>query len=92
MPLKAWPTMCIHKTNHASWELDPAAQTALGATLAKWLAAGNLELVKKGNAMPMFVEPCGAVKKSTPPGFRLITDGRAGNGIYSPWGVSYHTL
>ena len=92
MPLKVWPTMCIHKTNHASWELDPAAQTALGPTLAKWLAAGNLELVKKGNAMPMFIEPCGAVKKSTPPGFRLITDGRAGNGIYSPWGVSYHTL
>ena len=92
MPLKAWPTMCIHKANHASWELDPAAQAALGPTLAKWLAAGNLELVLFGNTMPLYIEPCGAVKKSSPPWNRLITDGRVGNWIYAPWSVLYHTL
>ena len=92
MPLKAWPTMCIHKSNHASWELDPEAQRALGPTIAKWLAAGNLELVLVGNPMPLYIEPCGAVKKSSDPWFRLITDGRVGNGIYAPWSVVYHTL
>ena len=92
MPLRSWPTMCIHKSNHASWELDPAAQLALGPTIAKWLAAGNLELVLVGNPMPLYIEPCGAVKKSSHPWFRLITDGRVGNGIYAPWSVVYHTL
>ena len=92
MPLQAWPTMCVHKPNHASWELDPAAQMALGPTLAKWIAAGNLEQVLKGHAMPLYIEPCGAVAKSTHPFYRLITDGRWGNGIYAPWSVIYHTL
>ena len=42
--------------------------------------------------MPLYIEPCGAVKKSSDPWFRLITDGRVGNGIYAPWSVVYHTL
>ena len=91
MPLRSWPSRCIHKQNHASWEDDPAAQEALGPTIAKWLATGVLEFVGPGCPMPLIVEPCGAVDKATAPLFRLITDGREGNGNYLPWGVRYHT-
>jgi len=48
MPLKAWPTACIHGRNHPSWEDNPAAQAALGPTLANWLYTGKLELVYPG--------------------------------------------
>jgi hypothetical protein len=91
MPLRGWPTACIHGRNHPSWENNPAAQAALGPTLANWLYTGKLELVFPGDFVPIIVEPAGAVDKSSPPGFRLITDARLGNHIYSEWGSVYHT-
>ena len=45
MPLRAWPSEVIHEQNHASWELDPAAQAALGPTIARWLAGGWAEFI-----------------------------------------------
>jgi hypothetical protein len=70
--------------DNASRELNPAAQTAPGQTIAKWLAAGNLELVLFGNAMPLYIEQCGAVQKLYQQWNSLITDGRVGNRIYAP--------
>ena len=94
MPLRAWPSEVIHEQNHASWELDPAAQFALGPTIARWLAGGWAEFIDllAGHMMPQIIEPLGAVGKSTHPLFRLITDGRRGNGSYLPWGVVYHGI
>jgi hypothetical protein len=51
----------------------------------------KLELVFPGDFVPIIIEPAGAVDKSLPPGFRLITDARLGNHIYSEWGSVYHT-
>jgi hypothetical protein len=94
MPLRAWPSAVIHEPNHASWELNPAAQAALGPTIARWLAGGWAEFIDllKGHMMPQIIEPLGAVDKATDPLFRLITDGRLGNGSYLPWGVVYHGI
>ena len=39
--------------------------------------------------VPIFLQPCGAVPKGTAPFYRLITDARFGNQLYSDWGVSY---
>ena len=41
--------------------------------------------------MPVLLQPCGAVPKGTAPFYRLITDARFANEMYSDWGVSYTT-
>ncbi len=37
----------------------------------------------------MLLQPCGAVPKGSAPFYRLITDARYGNSMYSDWGVTY---
>jgi hypothetical protein len=65
------------------------AQAALGPIIAKWLAQGVLEYVQWDDRQPVLLQPCGAVPKGTAPFFRLITDARFGNTMYSDWGVNY---
>jgi hypothetical protein len=92
MPLRSWPTMCIHLENHASWEENTEAKVALGPTIANWIASGKLEYIPIGALAPMVIEPVGSVPKSSSPWHRLITDGRAANHIFEPWSVKYHTV
>ena len=89
MPKITTPSQCKILRNHPSWEDDPAAQAALGPIIAKWLAQGVLEYVQWDDRQPVLLQPCGAVPKGTAPFFRLITDARFGNGMYSDWGVNY---
>lgn len=89
MPKIATPTRRKVQRNHPSWEDDLAAQEALGPIIAKWLAQGVLEYVQWDDRQPVLLQPCGAVPKGTAPYFRLITDARFGNSMYSDWGVTY---
>lgn len=89
MPKIATPSQCKSLPNHPSWEDDPAAQAALGPIIAKWLAQGVLEYVHWDDRRPVLLQPCGAVPKGTAPFYRLITDARFGNTMYSDWGVAY---
>ena len=89
MPKIAVPSQRKVLRNHPSWEDDPAAQQALGPIIAKWLAQGVLEYVQWDDRQPVLLQPCGAVPKGTAPFFRLITDARYGNSMYSDWGVTY---
>ncbi len=41
--------------------------------------------------MPILLQPCGAVPKGSAPFYRLITDARFANKLYSDWGVTYTT-
>jgi hypothetical protein len=41
--------------------------------------------------MPVLLQPCGAVPKGSAPFFRLKTDARLANKLYSDWGVTYTT-
>jgi hypothetical protein len=89
MPKIASPSQRKVMRNHPSWEDDPAAQAALGPIIAKWLAQGVLEYVQWDDRQPFLLQPCGAVPKGTAPFYRLITDARYGNKMYSDWGVTY---
>jgi hypothetical protein len=89
MPKVAVPSQQRVFRNHPSWEDDPAARDALGPTIAKWLAQGVLEYVEWDDRQPVLLQPCGAVPKGSAPFYRLITDARFGNNMYSDWGVSY---
>ena len=89
MPKIAIPSQRKVLRNHPSWEDDPAAQKALGPIIAKWLAQGVLEYVQWDDRYPVLLQPCGAVPKGTAPFYRLITDARFGNSMYSDWGVTY---
>ena len=89
MPKITTPSQCKVLRNHPSWEDDPAAQAALGPIIATWLAQGVLEYVQWDDRHPVLLQPCGAVPKGTAPFYRLITDARFGNTMYSDWGVNY---
>jgi hypothetical protein len=89
MPKTATPSQRKVLRNHPSWENDPAAQAALGPIIAKWLAQGVLEYVQWDDRQPVLLQPCGAVPKGSAPFYRLITDARYGNTMYSDWGVTY---
>jgi hypothetical protein len=89
MPKVAVPSQQRIFRNHPSWEEDPAAREALGPIIAKWLAQGILEYVEWDDRQPVLLQPCGAVPKGSAPFYRLITDARFGNRLYSDWGVSY---
>ena len=91
MPKIATPSQRVSLRNHPSWEGDPAAQLALGPIIAKWLAQGVLEYVQWDDRQPVLLQPCGAVPKGSAPFYRLITDARYGNTMYSDWGVSYQS-
>ena len=91
MPKIATPSQRKVFRNHPSWEDDPAAQAALGPIIAKWLAQGVLEYVLWDDRQPVLLQPCGAVPKGSAPFYRLITDARFGNSLYSDWGVSYQS-
>ena len=91
MPKVALPSQQTFLRNHPSWEKDPKAKEALGPVIAKWLATGVLEYVAWNDRMPVLLQPCGAVPKGTAPFYRLITDARFANEMYSDWGVSYTT-
>jgi hypothetical protein len=77
------------RRNHPSWENDEDAKRALGPVIAKWLASGVLEYVAWDDRTPILLQPCGAVPKGTAPFYRLITDARFANKIYSDWGLTY---
>ena len=89
MPKITTPVQQKTLRNHPSWEDDPAAQAALGPIIAKWLAQGVLEYVQWDDRRPLLLQPCGAVPKGSAPFYRLITDARFGNAMYSDWGVTY---
>ena len=89
MPKLTTPSARTVLRNHPSWEDDPAAQAALGPIIAKWLAQGVLEYVQWDDRQPVLLQPCGAVPKGSAPFYRLITDARFGNSMYSDWGVTY---
>ena len=91
MPKVSAPSQQTALRNHPSWENDPAAKAALGPVIAKWLASGVLEYVGWDDRMPVLLQPCGAVPKGTAPFYRLITDARFANKMYSEWGVTYTT-
>ena len=86
MPKVAVPSQQRVFRNHPSWENDPAAREALGPIIAKWLAQGILEYVEWDDRQSVLLQPCGAVPKGTAPFYRLITDARYGNRMYSDWG------
>ena len=89
MPKSSIPSQRKIIRNHPSWEDDPAAQAALGPIIAVWLAQGVLEYVQWDDRQPILLQPCGAVPKGSAPFYRLITDARLGNSMYSDWGVTY---
>ncbi len=89
MPKITTPSQCTALRNHPSWKDDLVAQAALGPIIAKWLAQGVLEYVQWDDRQQVLLQPCGAVPKGTAPFFRLITDARFGNTMYSDWGVNY---
>ena len=75
--------------NHSSWEKDGDAKRVLGPVIAKW--TGVLEYVAwaRDDHMPVLLQPCRAVPKGTAPFYRLITDARLANKLYSDWGMTY---
>ena len=89
MPKISAPLQQTVLRNHPSFENDAAAKAALGPVIAKWLAEGVLEYVGWNDRVPVLLQPCGAVPKGSPPFYRLITDARFANHMYSDWGVSY---
>ena len=89
MPKVSSPSQQTVLRNHPSFENDEKAKEALGPVIAKWLATGVLEYVGWNDRVPILLQPCGAVPKGTAPFYRLITDARFGNQLYSDWGVSY---
>ena len=91
MPKVALPSQQTFLRNYPSWEQDPKAKEALCQVIAKWLATGVLEYVAWNDSMPVLLQQCGAVPKGTAPFFRLITDARFANEMYSHWSVLYTT-
>jgi hypothetical protein len=91
MPRISAPSQQTTLRNHPSWEKDEDAKRALGPVIAKWLASGVLEYVAWNERLPVLLQPCGAVPKGTAPFYRLITDARFANRLYSDWGVTYTT-
>ena len=91
MPKHSAPSQQTALRNHPSWEHDEEAKRALGPVIAKWLATGVLEYVGWNDRLPVLLQPCGAVPKGTAPFYRLITDARFANSMYSDWGVAYTT-
>ena len=91
MPRVSAPSQQTVLRNHPSWERDADAKRALGPVIAKWLASGVLEFVAWNDRLPILLQPCGAVPKGTAPFYRLITDARFANKLYSDWGVTYTT-
>jgi hypothetical protein len=89
MPKISTPSQRQELRNHPSWEDDTEAQKALGPIIAKWLAQGVLEYVQWDDRRPVLLQSCGAVPKGSAPFYRLITDARFGNTMYSDWGVTY---
>ncbi len=51
--------------------------------IAKWLASGVREYVAWNDRMPILLQPCGAVSKGLVPFYRLFTDARFANKLYS---------
>jgi hypothetical protein len=89
MPKISTPSQRKVLRNHPSWEDNPEAQAALGPIIAKWLTQGVLEYIQWDDRQPVLLQPCGAVPKGSAPFYRLITDARFGNSMYSDWGVTY---
>ena len=75
--------------NHPSWEGNKDAKQALGPTIASWIHSGILEWVPPDCPTPLIVEPLGAVPKSTPPYWRLISDARKSNKSLGEWPVRF---
>jgi hypothetical protein len=91
MPSISAPSQQTVLRNHPSWENDEDAKRALGPVIAKWLASRVLEYVAWDDHMPILLQPCGAVPKGSAPFYRLITDARFFNKLYSNGGVTYTT-
>ncbi len=91
-PRKRWSFAPSFKRNHPSWEQDMDAKAALGPTIAAWVYSGILEFVPSDCPPPLMIEPVGAVPKSSPPGYRLITDARISNKDLDEWPVRFWTV
>jgi hypothetical protein len=92
MPRVSAPSQQTVLRNHPSWERDVDAKRALGPVITKWLASGVLEFVAWNDLLLILLQPCGAVPKGTALFYRLITDARFANKLYSDWGVTCTTL
>ena len=90
-PRRRWSFAPSFKRNHPSWEKDAEAKAALGPTIAAWLFSGILEFVPPDCSPPLVIEPVGAVPKSSPPGYRLVTDARISIQDLDEWPVRYWT-
>jgi hypothetical protein len=77
--------------NHASWERNEG-QDALGPKFAIWIWKGIVEIVPRNCPLSLFIEPLGAVDKSTPPWWRLILDARISTEFQDAWGVWHFSV
>ena len=91
-PKVAMPSEPVDMRNHASFELDPAAQEALGPIVAVYIWRGIIEVYREGDPWPLMIMPLGAVPKSSPPFYRLITDARPQNVFLADWPVVYNAI
>ncbi len=87
-----FPLLPSRRPNHASWEQNEAAKIALGPKFAIWIWQGIVEIVPRGCPLPLFIEPLGAVDKTTSPFWRLILDALLSNEFQDPWGVWYFSV
>jgi hypothetical protein len=91
MSKSRFPLVGSRRPNHASWERNEAAKTALGVKFAAWMCQGIVEIHPPHCPPPLFIEPLGAVEKATDPFWRLILDARIYNEFHDKWGVWYHS-
>jgi hypothetical protein len=77
--------------NHTSWERNEAVKIALGLKFAVWVWQGIVEMVPWNCPLPLFIEPLGAVDKTTSPWWRIL-DARLSNVFQDAWGVWYFSV
>jgi hypothetical protein len=91
-PRSRWPLLASWKPNHPSWEASPDVKRTLGPKVATYLYQGALEWIPPSCPPPIIVDPLGAVPKSGPDKYRLISDARESNTYVDDWGVCYWTV
>ena len=92
LPKHSIPTRRVRLKNHPSFDRNPAAQRALGPTVAKWLYQGILEYIGPRCRPCTLYMPGSSVDKKTDPFFRLVLDARDGNSYYDDWGGWYNSV
>lgn len=86
-PRDSWDWNPLQTHNHPSWERNAEAKAALGPTFAAWIHSGIVEWIPSSCNPPLIIEPIGAVQKSTPPFWRMISDARRSNTSIGKWPI-----